>query len=253
MLTLTQNVLIIILTMGVSLLFMVGLNRVWPVQRRHTENDLVGWQLSVLGTTYAVTLGFMLYTDWTNFNAADLNAELEANSLRNIYRLAEGLPQLRPEIQSLTRAYADAVVNHDWPDMAAGRLPEDSHLINEQMWKTLMSINVTSQSEFLAEDHALSELTALTMHRRTRLLQSTYQLPSIFWWMLLTGGVLTVLSVSMFGSAKPRLHALQVFSLTLLVTLVMLAIADVDRPFRGWVHISSYAFERAQATMRELK
>jgi hypothetical protein len=195
----------------------------------------------------------MLYTDWTNFNAADLNAELEANSLRNVYRLAEGLPQQRAEIQSLTRAYADAVVNHDWPDMAAGRLPEDSHLINERMWKTLMSIKVASQSEFIAEDHALSELSSLTTHRRTRLLQSTYQLPSIFWCMLLTGGVLTVISVSMFGSAKPRLHTLQVFSLTLLVTLVMLAIADVDRPFRGWVHISSYAFERAQETMRDPK
>ena len=99
MLTLTQNVVILIGTMAVSLLFMVGLNRFWPVQKRHTQNDLIGWQLSVLGTTYAVTLGFMLYTDWTNFNAAYLNAELEANSLRNIYRLAEGLPQQRTEIE----------------------------------------------------------------------------------------------------------------------------------------------------------
>jgi hypothetical protein len=40
--------------MGVSLLFMVGLNRLWPVEKRHTENDLIGWQLNVLGTTYAV-------------------------------------------------------------------------------------------------------------------------------------------------------------------------------------------------------
>jgi hypothetical protein len=252
MLSLTQNILILIFTMGVSLLFMVGLNRLWPVEKRHTQNDLVGWQLSVLGTTYAVTLGFMLYTDWTNFNAAYLNAELEANSLRNIYRLAEGMPQQRAEIESLTRAYADAVINHDWPDMAVGRLPEDSHLINERMWKTLMSVKVVSPSELMAEDHALSELSSLTMHRRTRLLQSTYQLPSIFWGVLLAGGVLTVISVSAFGSANRRVHTLQVFSLTLLVTLVMLAIADVDRPFRGWVHISSYAFERAQDTMHDL-
>jgi len=42
-----------------------------------------------------------------------------------------------------------------------------------------------------------------------------------------------------------------VFSITLLVTLVMLSIADVDRPFRGWVHISDYAFTRAQMTMHD--
>src|ERR1700753_137509 len=80
MLTFGQNILILGLTMFGSLLFMVWLNRTWPVGNRHTQNDLVGWQLSVLGTTYAVTLGFMLYTDWTNFNNAYLNAELEANA-----------------------------------------------------------------------------------------------------------------------------------------------------------------------------
>jgi hypothetical protein len=252
MLSLTQNILIVVLTMGASLMFMVGLNRLWPVANRHTQNDLVGWQLSVLGTTYAVTLGFMLYTGWTNFSAATLNAEMEANALRNIYRLAEGLPQQRAQIQALTRAYVDAVIEHDWPDMARGQLPEESHDINENMWKALMAIKVASPSEITAEDHALTELSALTQHRRARLLQSTYRLPGIFWCVLLAGGVLTVLSVSMFGSANPRIHTMQVFSLTLLVSLVMLSIADVDRPFQGWVHISDFAFRRAQMTMQEL-
>jgi hypothetical protein len=252
MFTLTQNILIVFFAMGASLLFMVGLNRLWPVAKRHTENDLVGWQLSVLGTTYAVTLGFMLYTGWSNFNSASLNAEMEASALRNIYRLAEGLPQQRAQIQVLTRAYASAVVEHDWPDMAQGQLPEESHEINENLWRALMAIKVASPSEVTVEDHALTELSALTQHRRARLLQSTNRLPGIFWCVLLVGGVLTVLSVSMFGSANSRIHTMQVFSLTLLVTLVMLSIADVDRPFQGWVHISDYAFRRAQMTMQEL-
>src|ERR1700689_1095501 len=126
MLSLTENILIVIFTMAGSLLFMAGLNRIWPVANRHTQNDQVGWQLSVLGTTYAVTLGFMLYTGWTNFIAPSLNAKMEAKALRNIYRLAEGLPQQRALIETLTRAYVAAVIEHDWPDMARGRLPEES-------------------------------------------------------------------------------------------------------------------------------
>jgi hypothetical protein len=55
MLTLTQNILATIIAMGASLIFMVGLNRLWLVEMSHKPNDLVGWQLSVLGTTYAVT------------------------------------------------------------------------------------------------------------------------------------------------------------------------------------------------------
>jgi hypothetical protein len=172
-LTLTQNVLILIFSMSASLLFMVGLNRMWPVAQRHTQNDLIGWQLSVLGTTYAVILGFMLYTSWTDFGVAELNVNLEANALRNIFRLAEGLPpEQRSQLERQTRAYADAVVNSDWPAMARGELPEESHEINESMWRTLMSVKAASTSEATAEDHALSELSTLTQHRRTRLLQS---------------------------------------------------------------------------------
>jgi hypothetical protein len=65
--------------------------------------------------------------------------------------------------------------------------------------------------------------------------------------------MLTTVSVSMFGSANRRLHILQVFSLTMLITLVMLAIADVNRPFQGWVHVSNYAFQRAKQNMRAVE
>jgi hypothetical protein len=250
MLTLAQNIYVLIGALVLSIAFMVGLNRIWPVARRYTGNDQIGWQLSVLGTTYAVILGFMLYTEWTTFSAATLNVNLEASNLRNMFRLSEGLPdQQRARLEGQLHAYVDAVLNEDWPLMSRGEMPENSHLINEEMWKTLMSMKVATISESTAEDHALSELANLTDHRRTRLLQSVTRLPAVFWCVLLVGGVLTMISVSMFGSVNPRLHAIQVCSLTLLVTLVMLAIADVDRPYQGWVHISDYPFRRAQQNM----
>ena len=106
--------------------------------------------------------------------------------------------------------------------------------------------------ELAAHDHALSELSLLTQHRRTRLLDNKYELPGIFWCVLLVGGVLTIASVSIFGARQPRIHMLQVLSLTLLLTLVMLTIADINKPYRGWVHVSDHAFRRALDTMREI-
>src|SRR5580704_18222154 len=104
---------ILVLAMASSLAFTLVMNRLWPVARRYGENDLVGWQLSVLGTTDAVTLGFMLYTEWGDFKSAELNVELEANSLRNIYRLAQGMPRERAEIEKLAVDYAREVVERD--------------------------------------------------------------------------------------------------------------------------------------------
>jgi magnesium-transporting ATPase (P-type) len=252
MLTLTQNIVILISMIAGSMLFMAALNRVWPREKRQVHNDLIGWQLNIIGTTYAVILGFMLYTVWTEFGSANLNVDLEASALRNVYRLAEGLPeQQRRQLQSQARAYAQAVIDRDWPEMARAEIPEESHNINQAMWKTLMSVKAASPTEVVAEDHAISELSSLTVYRRTRLLQSRYQLPTIFWGVLLIGGFLTIASASMFGTANARLHALQVFAFTLLITLVLLAIADVNLPFRGWVHVDNYAFVRAQENMKD--
>ncbi len=250
MLTTTQTILVPILAVIGSLLFMVGLNWIWPWEKRREHNDQIGWQLSVLGTTYAVILGFMLYAVWTSFGAAESNVQLEANALVNVYRLAAGLPdQQRVQLEQLTRRYAEVVVNQDWPQMAAGQVPNRSMEVNGDMWKTLMSVKAAAPTEITAEDHALYELSALTEHRRTRLLQSVSRLPMVLWCVLLIGGAVVVGSSCLFGSANKSLHALQVFAFSLLISVSLVAIADIHRPFQGAVHISNYAFVGAEQNM----
>jgi hypothetical protein len=252
MLNTAQNYVLVIFTVTCSLLFMVALNRLWPWEKRHTHNDIIGWQLSILGTTYAVILGFMLYTVWTDFGAADVNAEGEASALGNVYRLADGLPvEQRIQLQGLCRSYADIVIHKDWPDMAADTTPEASHQTNQDMWKTLMSVKTETPTEIIAEDHAISELSTLTQHRRIRILQNAFRLPKVLWCVLIIGGAVTVASASTFGSENRALHGLQVLAFSLLIALVLVAVADIDRPFQGSVHVSDFAFRRVQRTMQD--
>ncbi len=250
MLTGFQNVLVVLSTTGLAVLLMFAVNRLWAAEKRRPHNDLIGWQLGILGTTYAVMLGFMLYTVWTNYGAADLNADYEANALVNVYRLAEGLPAAQhAQLQQLARAYVTAVIERDWPEMAENQTPHESQFLTAGMWKTLMSVKAASPTESTAEDHALSELGSMTEHRRTRLLESESRLPGVLWGVLILGGVVTVASATMFGSTNVSLHVVQVFAFSLLISLVLVAIADIDRPFQGSVHVSSHAFERARESM----
>jgi len=81
-------------------------------------------------------------------------------------------------------------------------------------------------------------------------LQSAFRLPTVLWCVLIIGGAVTIASASMFGSANTVLHALQVFAFSLLVALVLVAVADIDRPFQGSVHVRDLAFRRALDSMR---
>jgi hypothetical protein len=248
----TQNVFIVIISLACSLFFMAGMNFYWPAEKRRAHNDLIGWQLSVLGTTYAVIVGFMLYTVWINFGTADLNADAEANSLVNVYRLSTGLaPQEGERLKVLARAYGDAVVDREWGEMATGTLPTETREIARQMWMTLMTSKAASPTEITAEDHALYELSALAGYRRIRLVESAARLPGVLWFVLLVGGTVTVASTCMFGAANGPLHVIQVSAFAMLISLVLVAIADINRPFQGSVHVSDFAFRRAQMEMKE--
>jgi hypothetical protein len=251
MVSIGQNIGVIAATVIASLLFMLLLNRLWPWEMRRPHNDLIGWQASILGTTYAVILGFMLYTVWTRLGEADLNVDLEANAVVDIYHLAEGMPEpQRNQLQTLARSYVSAVIDQEWPQMANGETPSRTSDINREMWKTVMSARPSSPTEMNAQENALSQLSLLAEHRLTRSVQSAAKLPIVLWCVLLVGGALTILSACTFGNDSLKLQALQVFSLTLLISLSLVAISDIHRPFHGLIRVSDHAFRGAQQTMQ---
>ncbi len=85
-------------------------------------------------------------------------------------------------------------------------------------------------------------------HRRVRQLQSGFKLPVILWFVLIFGGVVTVANSCLIGMEDARLHVLFIVSLTCLVALVLVAIAEIDRPFHGTVRVAPESFETALAT-----
>ncbi|HLI62686.1 MAG TPA: DUF4239 domain-containing protein [Terriglobales bacterium] len=251
MLTVTESASIVVLAVVAALLFTAALNWFWPWEKRRAHNEQIGWQLSVLGTTYAVILGFMLYAVWSAFGEAQATVDLEANALVNIYQVANGLPeQQRRQLQDLAYKYAEEVLHDDWPEMAAGRLPEETMILNRDMWKTLMSVQAASPTQIAAESQALSQLSALTEHRRSRLMESMSGLPKVLWFLLIIGGCVTVASSCLFGSSNTTLHLLQVAAFALVITLALVTIADIHRPFQGYLHISSHPFVRAERNMQ---
>ena len=246
-----QSVIIVIAIVGFSLIFLWLLNRLWPPVQRGVHNNIVGWQVSVLGTTYAVIIGFMLYTVWTDFTAAEVNADAEANALVNLSRLAEGLPAgQRNAIQTLAERYAESMIEQEWPAMNEGKLSPVSTTLTHELWAALMTPGNFDAFQQTNLDHSIFQLSDMTAHRRIRQLQSQSNLPGVLWMVLIIGAVMTIASCCLFGTENNLLHGLQVLALSLLLGVCLVAIADIDRPFQGSVHVASTPFVRARETMQ---
>ena len=233
-------------SISAALLFLFILYRVWAPSRRRAQNDVVGPSVGVIGTMYAVLIAFMLSGVWGNFQTAQVNAEQESNCLVDLFRFADMLPpDDRANIQALARNYATVMIDKEWPLMRADSTDDVGRNVTHDLWEAVTRVQPRNSSESMALDHAMGELNSMTEHRRIRLLQSRTQLPPILWSVLIVGGIVTVASTCLFGAESFSAHMLQVFAIAFLVSLTLVAIAQVDRPYQGDVRVSPEGFRFA--------
>jgi hypothetical protein len=236
---------------ALGLLFV--LRRQWTPSKLKETNEVSGFYVGTIGTIYAVSLAFMLSGVWLEFEEAEVNTEKEANCLVTFFRLARGLPAQQNQLQDLAQSYANVMVNEEWDAMARREISTRGIEINEMLWQEVTRMEVHSSGEQEILNHLITELTSMTEHRRIRMLQSRKSLPRILWAVLIVGGIVTVGTSCLFGVDNLRLHAIHTVALTLLVSLMLIAIADIDSPFRGVVHVSPDGFRLALETMSRLK
>ena len=79
-------------------------------------------------------------------------------------------------------------------------------------------------------------------------MQTREHLPKILWAVLIAGGIITVGAACFFGVNKLSFHLTQVLVLTFLISLVLVAIQDIDRPYQGLVKVEPTGFNFAVRT-----
>jgi hypothetical protein len=251
MLSYGESTVAIVLALLAAMILVALLNWLWPVSSRKALNDVNAWQMGVLGTTYGVILGFMLFTVWTDFRTAEIDVAQETAALLNVHRVAAGLPSpQREQMNGLAIKYADAAVNQEWPAMQTQNVSHAGDAVLEQMWKVLVSAQSENIRETTTLDHLTTALTSLGERRRLRDEEHESKLPNVLWVLLIVGGMATVGSSCLIGNDKKLLHYGQVLALTFVVALTLAAIADLARPFEGAVSVSPASLQRAMVIMQ---
>jgi len=244
------NIFIIIASVSAAVLFLFLVTRTTTVPSRKESNDFTGAVVAVIGTTYAVILAFTLAGVWNMFQQAQANEEQEANSLVNVFRIASQLQDTNARaIQQLCARYADNALDREWPAMLNREMPPEGGVMIDQFWTLAGQAQSRAPSGAIAAYQLMEELRGLTQYRRIRATQNRETLPFILWAVLITGGIITVVSSCFFGVANFRIHLLQVFMLSFLISLVLVAIANIDRPYQGPVRVTPEGFRNAVRTL----
>ena len=244
------NILIIVACVSAAVLFLLIVTRTSTAPSRRESNDFTGAVVAVIGTTYAVILAFTLSGVWSMAQQAQANEEQEANALVNVFRIASQLQDSNAnQIQELCVRYADNTLQHEWAAMETEQMTSEGADIINQLWVLVGQSQAHAQPDAIAAYQLMEELRGLTQARRLRALQTREHLPRILWAVLIAGGIITVGAACFFGVNNFGFHLAQVLALTFLISLVLVAIADIDRPYQGLVKVEPTGFNFAIRTL----
>src|SRR5919107_4262271 len=212
----------VLVVIGACLAALAGLElvqRLVPHEKRQEHNDVAGFLYAVIGVVYAVLLALLVIAVWEHYQKANETVESEANWVAEVAWLAHRLPEPeRHVLQEDARAYAQEVVDEEWPRMEQGlggvqSFPEGWDLIDD-MRGTLQDFEPSTEAEQELYAEGLDRISRFGDARRMRFVAAQEGLPGVLWAVLVFGAVVAVGFTYLFGLRNSWAHRLMVMSLT---------------------------------------
>ncbi|AZM51629.1 hypothetical protein DMA15_02705 [Streptomyces sp. WAC 01529] len=235
------------LVLGVSLLAAAGVlvrHRFWPNEDCEPREDVAEYIAMMVGVLYALLLGLSLVSVWEGRSSAEEHVHEEASAAHEIYQLADSLPAADAlRLRESVTQYVRHTVRVELPALAEGRPPP------QEGWHLLRNVRTANQLPADAKaiqqatvGEVLTQLWLLNDARRGREADARDGLSPVLWFGLLTGGLLTIAFMFMFGIQRSATHVVMVMGLTGLITLTVLLIYQLDQPFTGPMAVDSSSF-----------
>ena len=236
----------------VSVLGMMLVRKKVGVKRLASLHEVSGDMLSVVGTLYAVLLGFVVVDAMTHMQEMRITVEQEANAVANVYLVSDGLPKGTSErMQKHCKDYVKVVTEDEWDSMKKGQALDVAHVLTWKMWREAVNLQCDTEGEGAVKDRLLEELSNLSDNRRTRLVMAVHGVAPTMWVFLIIGAVLTVVFTYFFGLESIRAQSIMTGLVAVTLSLNLFLVYLFGYPFRGDVAVYPDAFGLDQKIFQE--
>jgi hypothetical protein len=212
--------LVVSMTTALSVLGMVMVRQRVSLATLSSYHEVAGYLLSVVGTLYAVLLGFVVVDAMQHMQDVRGLVSMEASGLANIFLCAEGLPQKKREtLRALCHLYAEEVINDEWVTLQQGKYSQKTFHSVFKIWKEITTFDPSTQREQQLHQQLIGEICSMTQNHRTRVINASRGVAPVMWVVLVIGGVFTVIFTYFFGIESLRVQALMTFLVAMTLSL----------------------------------
>ncbi len=248
---------LVLLIVGGGALFAMGttflVRRVVDEKMHQANNEVAGFMFAGVAAIYGVLLAFMVLVVWQEYEEARVNVEEEANTVVNIFRLGQELPEPAATlVQTSAMEYTRNVINDEWTAMQNGQSSKSVDVAVEKLWELHRQLDDANAQPLLHQEQFFKLLDELGNTRRIRLLASRSEIPPLLYLLLISGAFVTIGFTLFFRAPNFRAHLMMSGLFAGLVAFVLLLIIELDNPFLGEIRVHPVAFEQTLDLLNEL-
>jgi hypothetical protein len=244
---------VVVLFMAVSCGGLLAFHRLVHVNVRRAHNDLAGFTIAVIGVLYAVLLAFIAIATWETFSKASDLVEAESDYAGGIYLDTKGLPDAKGKpIRDATARYVSVVINEEWPDQRAGKIPEQGWRPLREIDSAIGMIKPENLGEAVIEAELFRAWNELYQTRSSRISAVQGHVPSVVWWIIFVGAAITTGYTYFFGYQNFAMHIAMTATLAATLALVVVLILALDWPFRGEISVTPEPFIMTQQSWSDV-
>jgi hypothetical protein len=227
---------------------LIGIALVHPHMRRvvHDKrqvNDVVIFVAANYGLIYAVLIGLLTVATFQTTKDLQDHISDETSSLSAIYHSAEGYPEpMRSTLRAGLRDYTHYVTEKDWPAHRRAHIPIGGEHRLQAIRQTLLSFEPAGKTEEFLHGEIIREFNAMNTSREQRLSAVTSAMPGVLWWVVIFGGVISIVFLWMLHMDFVPQILLGGITAAFLGVMVFLIYA-MDHPLQGAVSIGPDAYQ----------
>ncbi|MEU6282828.1 hypothetical protein [Streptomyces sp. NPDC047028] len=206
--------------------------------------DVIEYMTMWIGVVYAIVLGLAIAGVWEARNAAQDHVQAEAQALHEISeRVRVYPPAVRDHIRDDVDAYVSYVVTTEWKSMTDHeRVTGHGTELLARVRADVTDYQPKNDFEAQAYQPVLDQMAAADQARNARADSTGATMPSVVWWGLITGALITVGMVFALQIRRTRRELILagVFSAT--IAFMLFLIWDFDAPFSRGIATTAEPF-----------
>lgn len=240
------GIIFVFLSTALAVVGMLVVRAKVGVSSLSTNHEVAGYLLSIIGTLYAVLLGFVVVDAMEKQEELRVIVEKEASGVANMFLTSNGLlnDANRKNIQDSCYKYTVTVINDEWPAMEEGTYSAEAFEHAWALWKLITTLKTENEDERVVKEQLLSEMCSMTENRRTRLVAAQLGMAPIMWVVLIVGGVFTVLFTYFFAVESVKAHIMMTILVAMTLSLNGFLVFIFAYPISGDIGVKPDAFKQ---------